>query len=190
VALADGDEIVLRRAFDLGEVARYPAVGVNALAVSGRWLAWRQSNGGRDLLRARRISDPATPGPVIAVAEARDVAQLGRPSLDGGRLVYAKATGSQDKILKHVLGTGAKAVLRRSVADGLSNPSIRGDQLLFVRHQSVADRLVLGPVGGGGNTLLSRREGTLWSTALAANRAYVTVVRGTAPSQRIISVER
>lgn len=44
--------------------------------------------------------------------------------------------------------------------------------------------------GDKGRTLLSKRTGTLWSTALSAERAYVTQIRGTAPRQRILSVGR
>jgi len=44
--------------------------------------------------------------------------------------------------------------------------------------------------GGVGRTLLSKRTGTLWSTALSAERAYVTQIHGTAPRQRILSVSR
>jgi hypothetical protein len=190
VAVIDGDEIVLLRASDLGEIARYEAADANAVAVSGRWLAWRRGKGDADLLRARQVKDPADPGKVVSLAKARGAAQLGIPSVDGKRLVYAKAAGGENKILKLNLGSGHRTTLRRSVTDGLSNPSIRGDNLLFVRHERAADRLVVGPVGGGGRILLSRSKRTLWSTALSGERAYVSAIRGTAPAQRIISVER
>jgi hypothetical protein len=79
----------------------------------------------------------------------------------------------------------------RSAVDGLSNPSLRGGSLLYVRHGDRSDRLMLAPVGGGrGRMLLARRHGTLWSTALTARRAFVTQIAGTAPGQRIISVGR
>jgi hypothetical protein len=73
----------------------------------------------------------------------------------------------------------------------LSNPSISGDSLLYVRHTRRADRLKLASIGGGsGRTLLSRRGGTLWSTALSQKRAYVTLIHGVRPRQRILSVGR
>ena len=41
-----------------------------------------------------------------------------------------------------------------------------------------------------GRTLFSVRDGDLWSTALDAQHAYVTVIHGTRPQQRIVSVAR
>ena len=80
----------------------------------------------------------------------------------------------------------------RSRSEGLSNPSIRGDSLLYVRNTRRADRLQLTRAGGhgAGRTLLSRRDGTLWSTALGPTRAYVTLIHGRKPRQRILSVPR
>ena len=80
----------------------------------------------------------------------------------------------------------------RSRREGLSNPSIPGKALLYVRHTKRAERLKLASVGGRGpgRTLLSRRSGTLWSTALSEKRAYVTLIHGSMPRQRILSVAR
>jgi hypothetical protein len=85
-------------------------------------------------------------------------------------------------------------VLVRSRFDGLSNPSLHGDDLLYVRHTQRGDRLKLLDLGGGGKakgrTLMTRRQGTLWSTALTAKRAYVTQIHGTSPRQRLLSTGR
>jgi hypothetical protein len=111
-------------------------------------------------------------------------------------LVYARATRHENRIIKRLLGAErkkrAKTTLMRSVVDGLSNPSIHGKSLLYVRNTKRADRLKLAAVGGRGHgrTLLSRRHDTLWSTALSERRAYVTQISGTAPQQRILSVPR
>ena len=80
----------------------------------------------------------------------------------------------------------------RSRSEGLSNPSISGKALLYVRNTRRADRLKLTSVAGAGTgrTLLSRRTGTLWSTALSEKRAYVTLIRGRGPRQKILSVAR
>jgi hypothetical protein len=191
VAVVDGDEIVLLRAADLVEVARYHVEQADALALSRRWLVWRRKSGSRDRLQARRIANPDNPGPANTVATAGGRSQLGRPTIDGPRLVYAKATARRNRLVLETLGGRGRRTLRTSVVAGLSNPAIRGDRLLYVRHRRNADRLVLGPLGGGGRTLLARgSRGTLWSTALGSGRAYVTVIRGTAPRQRILSVKR
>ena len=195
VAVVRAGEIVILSAQDLGEVGRVRAPGADAVAISESWLVWRARINGRDLMRARNVRDPASPGPEQSIGRAGRSAQLGRPSLDDNRLVYARANSAENRIVKRLLGTKrkkrAKATLMRSGLVGLSNPAIRGDDLLYVRHTRGGDRLKLASVGGGsGRTLLSRRSGTLWSTALSQKRAYVTLIHGTRPRQRILSVGR
>jgi hypothetical protein len=196
IAVVAGREIVLLSAKDLHELGRTPAAGADAVAVSGRWLAWRARRSGRDFMRARNVADPSRPGPEHSLGKAGGSAQLGRPSLDGNRLVYARATTRENTIVSRRLGAKhkkrAKATLVRSRTEGLSNPSVRGHALLYVRSTRRADHLKLRSIGGHGKgkTLLSRPTGTLWSTALTGGRAYVTVIGGSAPHQRIISVNR
>ena len=118
------------------------------------------------------------------------------PSLDGNRLVYARADRRENVIVRRTLGETkkgrAKASLYRSRTVGLSNPTIRGGYLLYVRHTSHGDLLKLARSAGhgAGRTLLRRRNGTLWSTALSAKRAYVTRINGSLPQQQILSVNR
>jgi hypothetical protein len=196
VAVLRDDEIVVLSAAELAELGRVPAPDADAVAISRRWVAWRARVNGRDLIRARRLADPADPGPEHSLGRAGGAAQLGRPGLDDNRLVYARATRHQNRIVKRLLGAKrkrrAKSTLMRSAVDGLSNPSIRGTLLLYVRHTKRGDRLKLARIGGRGpgRTLLTRRRGTLWSTALSDRRAYVTQIAGTAPRQRILSVKR
>lgn len=192
IAVASGDKIVLLRATDLSEEGRFHAPGTDAIAVSANWVAWRSRDDGDDTLRVRRISNPANPGRVKALAAANGAAQLGRPSVDGNRVVYARATRRVNRIVSRRLGKkGASTTLRRSVTAGLSNPSIGGGQLLYIRHERRRDLLKLAPIAhGDGRTLLAKRRGTLWSTALSKRRAYVTVIRGTGPSQKILSTKR
>jgi hypothetical protein len=192
IAVASGDEIVLLSATDLSEEGRFHAPGTDAIAVSANWIAWRSREDGDDTLRVRRISNPANPRKVKTLAAANGAAQLGRPSVDGNRVVYARATRRVNRIVSRRLGKkGASTTLRRSVTAGLSNPSIGGGQLLYVRHERRRDLLKLAPIAhGDGRTLLAKRRGTLWSTALSKRRAYVTVIRGTGPSQKILSAKR
>ncbi len=194
IAVVRGDEIIVLSSANASEVGRFGAADVDALAISRHWLVWRARTNGSDYMRARNVTDPDRPGPQKSLGKAGGAAQLGRPSLDDNRLVYARATRSENSIVKRVLGSkkAAKTTLLRSRFEGLSNPSIRGGQVLYVRHSARADRLQLAQVNGGGRgrTLLSRRKGTLWSTSLTDKRAYVTVISGTAPQQRIVSVPR
>jgi hypothetical protein len=195
IAVVRAGEILILSAQDLGEAGRVRAPDADAVAISDSWLVWRARVNGRDLMRARNVRDLARPGPELSIGRAGGSAQLGRPSLDDNRLVYARASSAENRIVKRLLGTKrkkrAKSTLVRSDLIGLSNPSISGDSLLYVRHTRRADRLKLASIGGGsGRTLLSRRGGTLWSHALSQKRAYVTLIHGVRPRQRILSVGR
>jgi hypothetical protein len=148
-------------------------------------------------MRARPISHPSAPGNEIGIDRAGKRAQLGRPSLDGARLVYARASLRENSILSRRLGrsgSGSRAVLLRSRFAAVSNPTARGGMLLYVLGTPRGDRLKLRAISGHGEgrTLLARKrhDGTLWSTALTAKRAYVTLIQGSAPRQKILSVPR
>jgi hypothetical protein len=196
IAVIAGGEIRILDSRDLTHLGRVPARGADAVAVSSHWVAWRARRHGHDFMRARNVSDPASPGPEQSLGRAGGASQLGRPSLDDNRLVYARATRRDNVIARRLLGSShpkrAKATLLRSHREGLSNPSIRGHALLYVRTTRRASRLQLTRVGSrhSGRTLLAIRNGNLWSTALDAKRAYVTVIHGTRPRQKIVSVAR
>ncbi len=194
VAVIAGGQIRILSAKDLGVLGTVDARRADAVAISSHWLVWRARIDGRDYMRARNVADPRSPGPEQSLGKAGGRAQLGRPSLDDNRLVYARANPNENSIVRRLLGTKhpkrAKSTLLRSRVEGLSNPSLRGNALLYVRTTRRADRLKLARAGRHrpGRTLLSRRDGTLWSTALSDKRAYVTLLHGRRPQQRILSV--
>ncbi len=196
IAVIAAGDIRILSAADLSVIGRIRAPDADAVAISRKWVVWRARHNGRDSLRARNVANPAQPGPEQSLGRSSGHSQLGRPSLDDNRLVYARASSGENAIVRRLLGSKrkkrAKSVLMRSRRQGLSNPSIHGNALLYVRHTRKADRLQLGRVGGRGTgrTLLSRRDGTLWSTALTDNRAYVTLIHGSLPRQRILSAGR
>jgi hypothetical protein len=193
VAAIRQGRIVLLSAVDLGELGSFGAAGADAVAVSRHWVVWRSHVHGRDLMRARRLDDPAHGGPVRSLGRSGRRAQLGRPSLDDNRVVYARAGRQENVIVKRVLGAKhpQRSRLMRSRTDALQNPSILGDTLLYVRITGRTSRLMLARVGGGrGRKLFQTPTATLWSTALGPKRAYVTVLHGSAPRARVISVNR
>ncbi len=195
-AVIAGRQIVILSGKSLEEIGRVPAARADAVAISRHWLAWRARRHGRDFMRARNLTDPSRPGPEHSLGKAAGSAQLGRPSLDGGRLVYARATTHENVIVSRRLSAKhkkrAKSTLVRSRTEGLSNPTVRGNLLLYVRSTRRGDHLKLRSLAGHGKgrTLVSRPTGTLWSTALDAGRAYVTVIHGSHPRQKIVSVAR
>jgi hypothetical protein len=188
-------QIQILSAVDLTLLGTVPAPGADAVAISGDWVVWRAHRRERDFMRARKVTDPASPGPEVSLGGVGRHAQLGRPSVDGNRLVYARAQQTENLIVKRILAKRkgrAKSTILHSRVLGLSNPSILGDRLLYVLHTKRGDRLKLKSTGGKGygRTLLARPSGQLWSTALGAKRAYVTVISGTKPRQKILSVPR
>lgn len=194
-AVVRGGGIALLAASDLSELKHFAAAGTDAVAVSGDLLAWRQRSDGRDVIRVRSIGASGTLGTVRTIAGAGGKAQLGRPSVDGSQLVYAKATPRANKIIR-VRG-GKKRAILRSRTVGISNPSIGGKKLLYVRHERKYDRLILVSLKGkkspklmSGRKLVRKRNGTLWSTALSKGRAYVTHIKGSTPSQKVLSAKR
>jgi hypothetical protein len=186
---------VILSAVDLGERASFAAPGADAVAVSRHWVVWRSHAHGRDSLHARRIANPAQPGPTHSLGRAGRNAQLSRPSIEDNRVVYARAAPEENLIVKQVLGSKrpkhSKSRLLRSRVDGLQSPSVNGKHLLYVRVTRHGQRLMLARIGGGqGRVVFRTGSGTLWSTALSEKRAYVTVLHGSRPRSRIISVNR
>jgi hypothetical protein len=201
--ITGGDRIRILRRPGLTEIGSTGASGVDALAISNTWLVYRVSGDGRDALLARNIRNPSNPGPVRRLAGISRPAQLGAPSIDGNRVVYAVARRGSNAIAKRVLGSRSHGVVVFSRTDALSSPSLRGDRLLYVRvHRKrnsspqstsvpgLRQSLMLKHLGhhGSGRRIYSRNgdDATLWSTSLTGNRAYATVFGG--GRQRIISV--
>ena len=74
---------------------------------------------------------------------------------------------------------------------GLSNPSLHGQSLLYVRSKRRRDELRLRKLErDGGDRTLDTGTIRMWSTALSGKRAYVTILEGREPRSRIVSVKR
>ena len=181
VAVLDGAEVVLLDRRTLAPLARFAAPGVDALSVGAEWIVYRIRRDGDDMLRARRVSNPRALGPVIALDRIGFPAQLGLPDVQGDRLVYAVAKRRSNSIVQRLLPGGDRRPLLRSRTAALSNPSLLGRKLLYVRATDGRQRLMIASRSGGdvGRTVYSERPRgpILWSTALGSKRAYVTVLR-------------
>jgi hypothetical protein len=215
IAWRDGDTVHVANAADLTPVLDVTVPGVDAVAVSDEWLVTREPGAAGDELTARLLS---TPDDVRPVATAARPAQLGRPGIDGSTIVYHVATPTGSRIVAYDLDAGTSRVLRRSRSALLANPSLLAGRLLYVRQTSLAQLLELGPATPGArNRVLYRiaapaphdagyEKGhssetrtphprtaawTLWTSALSATRAYVTLLprtRGKLPV--IVTVAR
>jgi hypothetical protein len=180
VAVIEGGEAVLLDRGGLGEVARIPAAGADALAVSGDWLVFRRREGARDVLDAVRIVDPLNPGPPQRITSAASPNQVGRPSIDGDVVVWATAQRDESRVWRRDLSERKNKVLAGSRFALLSNPSIDGGKLVYVRAGERSDLLIerSSTKRGGGHPIHRfKGQGYLWSTELEGGTAYVTVVR-------------
>ncbi|CAA9474187.1 MAG: hypothetical protein AVDCRST_MAG85-176 [uncultured Solirubrobacteraceae bacterium] len=170
-------------------------------AVSDRWLVYRRSGPSTTL-----VAVPIAGGPARIVAGAGLPASLGRPSLDGSRLVF-DVFGRREKRIDEIdLTTGRRSTLR-SGRHTFAHPSVRGGRLLWVEYGRRHHSLRLGDLSARGGRVLLRIptrsqppppgraavERTLFTTALGDDAAFVTQVRsregyGTSSRQSILRV--
>ncbi|MDQ3759836.1 MAG: hypothetical protein M3331_07850 [Actinomycetota bacterium] len=190
-AVIDGATIRILGRPGFADVASFEAPGVDAVAVSNNWIAYRARVDGRDRLVARKLDDSGVAGEPQRVAAAGAPDQLSLPGIDGNTLVYATLTRKSSRISKVALKRMTRDVVIRSNSSQLSNPSVRGSSLLYVRGTKSRWELRLKRLGNGGfGDILATRSKRIWSTALTANRAYFTVLEGSAPRANISSVSR
>jgi hypothetical protein len=196
VAVATGLSIRLLARQSLRLIAEVPAPEVDAVAVSSEWLVYRARRDGRDVMVGRSIADPGHPGEEIAISSAGGGSQLGIPSLHGGLTAFAIAERRANRIVTYAFGSQKGRTVVASHKAALTSASVEGDgrktKLLYVRATRKRQRLMIKRVGrkGPGHAILSRkgRRPMMWSTALSAERAYVTLLsRG---GSRIVSVRR
>jgi cytochrome c biogenesis protein CcdA len=204
VATLEAGRVVVRLRATGAVVRDLPApAGIDALAVSARWLVLR-TRGTTEALTAVRLAD----GRTRTVRTARSAA-LGRPALDRDLVVFHLASEARSAIEQVDLATGRRRALRTARRAGLSQPAVLGPALVYVATDARGQHLRLGrrreetgrrdrsllrlapsiradrgvePGGDAHGTTSpyprpAPAEGpvtTLWTTALAADAAYVT----------------
>ena len=190
-AVIDGQTVRILGRPGFAEVDSFDAPGVDAVAVSNNWIAYRTRIKGRDRLAARKIADSGVAGEPKSIAAAGDPDQVSLPGIDGNTLVYSILTPKGSRIVKAQLKGVRRDVVIRSNVMQLANPSVRGSSLLYVRGTKAKWELRLKKLGNNdtGHVLTSRNK-RIWSTALSAKRAYFTILQGGAPRANITSVQR
>ncbi len=119
-------------------------------------------------------------------------AQIGLPSVAGSRVAYAVAKDNKNKVVVYDADNGKHRTVMAARKKGLSNPSLHGNSMLYVRstrkgrHELRLRKLKK----GGGDRRLKAGKVRMWSTALSGKRAYVTILEGPGPRSHIISVKR
>ena len=188
---------VVRRS-DFEPVLQAVVPGANELAVSSRWLVYRVTGPSSDRLVARSLST----GRERTIASTGAGQRLGRPSVRGDLVVFHVASTQESRIVAVDLAHGTRRVLRASRIEQLTNPSVDGGSLVYVRASATAQELVRGPLDqpAGDRTLLrapptalrdlgyepgyshhtrtprpGRSKTLFWTTALAPRSAYLTL---------------
>jgi hypothetical protein len=206
VAWRSGDVVTVADGATLTPSLEQTLPGVEKLAVSDRWLAYRvRLADGSEQIRAFSLADPTA---TTIVSRARRAGQLGRPSIAKDVVVYHLASATESRLLSFDLATGRRRLLRSSRRVLLLNPARIGGRLLYVRESRCAQQLRFGPLNGngGGRVLyelpplagqdLGHEHGhtnqgehlpcahrpkttarMLWTTAITGATAYVTVLR-------------
>ena len=140
----EGETLVIAERRTLRELLRVPAPGAEEPATSARWLVWRALEPKGDVLRALDLQtggrDP------VDVRRVRAPDRIGRPSLDGDRVVFHVAQRRESRIEEIYLPSRRRTTLRvgRSGAQ-LLNPSEQGGQLLHVRSSAERQLVLIGP---------------------------------------------
>ena len=190
-AVIEGQNVRILGRPGFAEVDSFDVAGVDAVAVSNNWIAYRTRTDGRDRLFARKLNDAGVAGEAKSIAAAGGSDQVSLPGLDGNTLVYAINTRKSSRIIKASLKRMNRDVVIKSQFSQLSNPAVRGSSLVFVRGTRAAWELRLKKLGNNDlGRVLATRDSRIWSTALSAKRAYFTVLHGGAPRADIQSVQR
>jgi hypothetical protein len=143
VVWREGEQLVVARADTLQVLRRVAAPGAEEPAISNRWLVWRAFVGGRDVMFALDLAQPGKPAESIRVVSPPG--RLGRPSLDGDRVVYHLARRAYSLIEETFLPTRHRTVLRRAHNGALLlNPSLSNGALLYVSSSLDRQELLFG----------------------------------------------
>jgi hypothetical protein len=205
IAWHTGDAVTVAASDTLQPVLQVTIHGVEKLAVSEKWLAYRAAGpSGSEHIGALALSDPST---TIAVTKSWRRGRLGRPSLSGEVVVYHLALPGKSHLFAFDLATRKRTLLRSSRRALLLSPARIGGTLLYVRLGRCSQQLRLGRLDGNGagrvlyklpplaGQDLGHEHGhteqgshvpcpgrprptkrSLWTTALSETSAYVTVL--------------
>src|SRR4051812_22140657 len=142
-----GSTVTLADRTTLAPVVQDDVPGVQKLAVSRSWLAYRTARE----IHVRAVTET---GPGTTVEKVRAPATLGRPALGVDLVAFHRATAAGSWITAVNVRSGKRLRLRYSRDAQLLNPSLLAGQLLYVRASRCSQQLVLGRLRGGHDRVL------------------------------------
>jgi hypothetical protein len=211
VAWYEPGRIVVADTATLAPSVTVPADGVDAIALSARFLVWRAAGAdGMDRLFAMARDVPGAPVRQLVAATSASSA-LGAPAIEDVRMVFHLNGRTRSRILEFDLTTDARYELVSSRGALLLNPSLNEGVLAYVRSSATRQELRVGESVLYSITPTARRDAgvepgrhrhhagytngrprqaprpargvvrTLWTTGLTAANAYVTVLQAGRP---------
>ena len=145
VVWREGETLVVADQATLAVRRRIEAPGAEEPAVSARWLVWRARERLGDALRVLDLTAPD--GTPVTHRRARSPGRIGRPSLDGDRVVFHYAPRAGDSAIEEIdLPTRRRTRLRIG-SDGaqLLNPSEQAGALVYIRSTAERQQVLIGP---------------------------------------------
>ncbi|HEV2777560.1 MAG TPA: hypothetical protein VGV90_18360 [Solirubrobacteraceae bacterium] len=144
VVWREGETLVVADQATLAMRLRVDAPGAEEPAVSARWLVWRARDRTGDVLHALDMTAPDSAPAMIRRARTPD--RIGRPAVDGDRVVYHYASRVRNNAIEEIyLPSRRRTRLRTSDGAQLLNPSEQGGALLYVRSSAERQQVLIGP---------------------------------------------
>ena len=143
VAWFSGGQVIVANLASMAVKASIAAGPISALAISDSWIAYRApAPGGGEQLVGVPVGHPG----LRLVAGSPLAGSLGRPSLIGSTVVFARDTPRRAAIVAVNLATGARHVLRSARGGvALLNPALTAQRLLYERITRCSQELRVGP---------------------------------------------
>jgi len=144
VVWRDGETLVVADQATLAVRRRVDAPGAEEPAVSGHWLVWRAREPAGDVLRMLDLTAPDQPPADIRRAKAPD--RIGRPSVDGDRVVYHFALRADNSAIEEIYLPTRRRTRLRTGRQGaqLLNPSELDGKLLYINSSSARQLVRIG----------------------------------------------
>ena len=159
------------------------ATGVEVTRLTGRfskpalewpWLVFRANlaDGRRRLVLRNLVT-----GERRALVRARSTMDIGRPSIESGRVAWHRASARGSRVVVYRIATGVRRVVARSRIALHASPALSDTRVVWVEQRSGVSRLRVRRLAGTTTGTLmtsTRRDRLFWTTALRERTAYVT----------------